>query len=1081
MNDHDTISPSGFFALRTPLLAFDELVAWSDGQEAASAPDNFLDTALAADYARLRARLRAIFERPEVREALFVASPDLEERLVLCWQQPDSEQGRKIERSLVRYFARMAGRATPFGLFAGCSVGALGDETHLTLGERAGYRRHTRLDMDYLVGLTDVLAREPSVRSRIVFNVNSSLYPTKGRLRYLEVRRNGKGWTHHQLALEATAYLEATLARARRGASTGTLASVLLEQDPEASPQEADECISELIDSQVLVPELRPTVTGPEPISGLVARLRERTAIATSEVLEAARQEIESIDAVSLGTDPARYRRIAKLLEQLPGEVEPSRLFQVDMIKPTVRASLGPAILAEIRQGITLLHRLSRHTPDDRLARFREAFVARYEQREVLLVEALDEDTGVGFEAFAGETKDVSSLLDGLTFPKSSGTAVPWGRREIFLLRKLGEALAAGADKIILEPGDVEEMAAPNPPPLPDAFAVMATVAAASEGAVAKGDFQVLLGGVSGPSGARLLGRFCHADPLLHEFVQQHVRAEEAFDADAIFAEIVHLPEGRLGNILARPVLRTYEIPYLGTASVPAEQQIPVTDLRVSVVGDRIMLRSARLGRRVIPRLTNAHNFRMSQGIYHFLCALQSQGTASELAWDWGPLYGAPFLPRVVCGRLVLSRARWMMYQDEAKRLGQVSGAARFRAIQRWCADRRLPQWIALVDADNELPVDLENALAVDTFVELVKGREQTTLVEWFPDPDQLWARGPEGRFVHELVVPFVRRADAEAGKAALRPTLRTIQNVRSSSPRTFPPGSEWLYVKLYTGAAILDQLLHDMVQPLVDGVFRTGAADRWFFIRYGDPHWHLRLRFHGAPARLDGEVLPALRAATAPLLTEGRLSRIQYDTYEPEIERYGGPEGMVLAERLFQADSEAVLALSSLFPEDSRGELRWRLAILGIDLLLTDLCLDIPTRRAVIGKMRDSFATEFRTDADFKHQLGRKFRTERRSLETLLGTTSDDARLRDGLRVLERRSKQLMPVMARLRGCAQAGRLSLPLVDLAPSYMHMHVNRLLRSAHRAHEVVLYDFLARFYESQNARVREPQTVREQST
>src|SRR5262249_53171636 len=149
----------------------------------------------------------------------------------------------------------------------------------------------------------------------------------------------------------------------------------------------------------------------------------------------------------------------------------------------------------------------------------------------------------------------------------------------------------------------------------------------------AGGDFQVVLDGVSGPSGARLLGRFCHADRQLHELVAQHVRAEEALQPDAVFAEIVHLPEGRLGNILARPILRAYEIPYLGRASVPAPRQIPVTDLRVSVVGEQIRLRSARLDRRVIPRLTSAHNFGRSQGIYRFLCALQAQGTAGDLAW----------------------------------------------------------------------------------------------------------------------------------------------------------------------------------------------------------------------------------------------------------------------------------------------------------------------------------------------------------------------------------------------------------------------------------------------------------------
>ena len=32
-----------------------------------------------------------------------------------------------------------------------------------------------------------------------------------------------------------------------------------------------------------------------------------------------------------------------------------------------------------------------------------------------------------------------------------------------------------------------------------------------------------------------------------------------------------------------------------------------------------------------------------------------------------------------------------------------------------------------------------------------------------------------------------------------------------------------------------------------------------------------------------------------------------------------------------------------------------------------------------------------------------------------------------------------------------------------------MHVNRLLRSAQRAHEMVLYDFLTRLYESKLAR------------
>src|SRR5262245_46848109 len=126
----DGLQPAGFFALRTPLLPFDELLAWSDGLRAPAAntaPE--IDSALRADRAVLTSRLLAAWARPEVREAVFVASPELDAALERSAQE-------KAQRGLVAYFARMAGRATPFGLFAGCSVGEVQRCTNLELGGR---------------------------------------------------------------------------------------------------------------------------------------------------------------------------------------------------------------------------------------------------------------------------------------------------------------------------------------------------------------------------------------------------------------------------------------------------------------------------------------------------------------------------------------------------------------------------------------------------------------------------------------------------------------------------------------------------------------------------------------------------------------------------------------------------------------------------------------------------------------------------------------------------------------------------------------------------------------------------------
>ncbi len=1078
----------GFFALRTPLLPFDELVAWGEGLESSTRPltelGSPLEEALRADRARLRERLRTVVARPEVRAALFVASPGLEEQLKVWLEKPDSEAGQKIERSLVKYFARMAGRATPFGLFAGCSVGTLGSQTRLELAERIRYQPHSRLDMDYLVALAEALDRDPELRQSLTYRPNSSLYTIAGRVHYQEYRtgEGEKGRTHHAVRIEDSPYLQSALNRASQGAKIEALVATLLEADPEATVAEAQEYVVELIDNQLLVSDLAPTLTGAEPILGLIAQLRTHPAAAVvAERLDQVRQELAAIDAEGSSV-PERYRAIARRLVELPAKVDAAKLFQVDLVKPVETATLGEAVVDELRRGVELLHRMARRGRQEELARFREKFSERYqgqgatpyEARWVPLVEVLDEELGIGFGTVSGTPG--AALVEGLDFPVLMDDMAPWGKREAFLLRKLSAALArqregeAPAEPLVLTPSDLDELAVLEPPPLPTAFAVRAEVAASSDEALASGDFQILFEGASGPSGASLLGRFCQADPELCRHVESHLRAEEALDQDAVYAEVVHLPEeGRIGNILARPVFRDFEIVYLGQSGAPTDQQIPITDLQVTVQGDQIVLRSQRLGRRVIPRLTSAHNFiGQGKGLYRFLCLLQSQGQVSGLGWDWGALGSAPFLPRVVAGRLVLSRARWLATKDELKDLGKAHGPARYQKVQEWRGRRKLPRWIVLADYDNELPLDLDNVLCVETFVELVKQREQAVLLELFPGPDQMIAHGPEGRFVHEIVVPFVQESGVRGQPAGVR-KHESGNRSQGSVARRFPPGSEWLYVKLYTGPALTDEVLRDVVRPATDSVLRSGAADRWFFIRYGDPDWHLRLRYHGQPDRLLGEVFPALQSAAAPFLEDGRIWRMQIDTYEREVERYGGPAGMELAEQLFQADSEAVLALAGRLAEDAQGDLRWRLTLRGMDFLLDDLGLDLEARRTVLQRLRDGFAREFKTGKHLKHQLGDKHRKERKRLESLFNGGGNEEALAHGLDVLLRRSERLSSVTAELRTKAASGTLTLPLAELATSFLHMHANRLLRAGQRAQEMVLYDLLYRVYESQAAR------------
>ena len=795
-----SFTPSGFFALRTPLLPFRELLGWAEGTKAGSAPGD--PAALARDRELLRSRLREIVARPEVREAIFVSSPTLE-ALIDGWaSDPETRRGAECERALVRFLARMAARPTPFGLFAGVSRGAVGDETSLTLERMGAYRRHTRLDAAFLVEVLERLPASPERRESTSFEPNPTLYRSGERRRYVRSRPGADERRHVLVSVRDSPALRTALEAAEDGALPAQVADALVATGLAAD--RAQSFVDDLIAQQLLLPTLDLQVTGADATYGLADAV---------PALAAAQGELAELDAEELGVSPDRYRRIAAGLEGLTAEPRLDRLFQVDMRKPSPRATLGTDVVREILRGVELRRRVARPAEDAALERFVERFRERFEGRAVPLLEALDPDTGIVFD---GEDSAPAPLLADLRAGDARARDATWGKREEHLLSRLLDLQAAGEEELVFEERDLGVLERPDAPPCPDAFGAMAVLAARSDAALASGRFRVFVLGADGPSGARLLGRFCHTDADLRAAVEAHLRAEEARDPDAVFAEIVHLPRARDVNVVARPVLRRYEIECLGRPGAPPENRLPLDDLLISLDGEQLVLQSQRLGRRIVPRLTSAHNF-LARGVsvYRLLCRLQAQGL-SVGGFFWGPLGTAPWLPRVRSGRVVLERARWRI---DAHALGLPDDRdAAFAVLQDWRRSHRVPRFVSLDSGPVELPVDLDNVLAVDTLGQAVRAHGSAQLVELFPPPDELRVHGPEGAFVHELVVPFVRSAPAPP--RSRRGSDRTVA-------RTFPPGSEWLYARIYTGETAADAVLTADIAALVAELVDSGVADR--------------------------------------------------------------------------------------------------------------------------------------------------------------------------------------------------------------------------------------------------------------
>lgn len=1038
-----SFAPSGFFVLRTPLLPRARLLEWT------RAPGE-------AD----RDALQRAATSPEVLEALSLSSPELVADLDHWRRAPDSERGRKVERSVLRYLYRTASRATPYGLFAGCSLGTVTSTTPtvLALSDRQDWQKRATLSAERLAQLTFAVVSRPEIRPHLRLRANDTLYRVGDAWRYLETRRAGIETTFRLTAADSDAFLEQVLETARRGASFDSLVTALRTLDAELGDDDIREYLNGLFDAELLVPELGVGATRSDLLPE-VGRVLDQANSELAAPWQTLTQQVASV-GVALGQPAGAYDGVASAAAALVPEVTGRALLAVDLYKPGGELRLCAQDLETLVPAVSLMSQL--RAPVRRLTRFHAAMERKFERREVPLLAALDEEIGVGVPDWmdaASEAPAANTLpLGGAGGPGERGSGM-WPEVEDFLLEALQTVWRTGQSTLELDARRLEAVVARRPKvSLPDAFNLRVSLTGAASGP------KWLLHGGFGPSGAQQIGRFCTLDPALEAAVRAHVEREEQTQPDAVFAEVAHLPGGRGASIAVRPALRRYEIACLGATSTGPEETLTLDDLLVSAQPGELVLRSRRLGRRVYPRVSSAHNF-MAPGmlhLYRFLGMLQLEGTA-DMKWSWGRFASARSLPRVVLGEVILAPARWHFAADVFAGVSQSDGAALNACVQRLRNENRLPRFVAVSRTGDEesLTCDLDNPLSVTAAFSRSNERQAITCTELIPAVGDEPVRAPDGGYAHELLIPFLR--SDQAPRAADRPAERKALATRRL---TYPPGSEWLYVRVGCVPAVQDRLLAGPLQALVAEGRAEGRFDRWFFIRFDDPEPHLRLRFHGPAETLLTGLLPRLTSALQPSMDAGLVSRIAVDTYEPELDRYGGEEAMPHAEQLFDADSEAMLALVSAPPSE-----RWKLGVPSANRLLADLGLSEEERLIWAERARSTFAREFEVDAAFGHAMGRRFREHRAELQALLdgdGSRRDHASV---AAVLSQRTQESAAAAQALRALAARGALSVTVPALGTALVHMTLNRLLRTGQRAQELVIYDLLTRLYESKLARAR----------
>ncbi|HEX5494126.1 MAG TPA: lantibiotic dehydratase [Mycobacteriales bacterium] len=918
---------------------------------------------------------------PVVAEGMFISSE------VNADSSPERAGRRRVTARAYQIRARR--RTTPQGVFAAVAELRVADiGTVLTVGD---IQARSYPSPVWLHEMCDRALDCPGALRGLTFTANNLAVRRGDRL---EVERpTGNTLTGTQRAsVRITEAVDMVMDVCRSGASWHQCAAALARKRPNVPDEAVDSVLRTLARNGFMLTDLTPEDPCNDPIGHVLARLPQTNLLRRE--LSRLRATLAEADAHPPG-HPARRTALENARKLTDDMASVWRPVCVDTAHDApIRISKN--LTQQVARAAGVLWRLA--PAHDRLADWHQRFLHRYgAQRLVPLLDACDPVTGLGCDI-----EDTDRPLPTETTGALAGLLIG--------------TLTSGEVEVRLDAATIEALdrRAPGDRPEPS-IEVYARVVAASTRDRDEGNFILAITGSAAPAGSTR-ARFTGLLPTLDVDVDA---GHGTMPAELVFQPLSYAAAALTG----RANSASWRIP-IGTISHPGD--LLVQELAVISDGHRLCLWSTRHQRPVRPVHRNRLGHHLMPPLAGFLCLVGQHGSAPMSLWTWAPFDGAPFLPRVRCHGTILASARWRLPEVLRRAAGERTTWA--NALHDWRTSTRPvpPKTIVVDDTDRQLPLNLDRNDDCELLRRYVaRGVAAVTESPGGCDAVPAVVSGPSGYHGLEIVVPLAADSDSAHVLAPSSPMY-----VRGTGEGLFLPGGQWLSLAVDASVSTQHSVLERIVATARDD---AGLWDRWFWLRYTTVEHgpHLRVRFHGEPVVLGGQLLPVLRQACARLMAEGLSGGFAVEPYDREIERYGGHEAIEAAEMIFHHDSE--LAAAILAPTADAEE---RIALTAV-----------------------SAAEIARIVADSDRRALAPYRLER-------GDRRIQARVRPHCRALDDAAPPHHELWKARASALRIYRCLLPLprrVDCASSLIHMHANRMLGDNHqeRIARALAADLIAR--------------------
>lgn len=182
----------------------------------------------------------------------------------------------------------------------------------------------------------------------------------------------------------------------------------------------------------------------------------------------------------------------------------------------------------------------------------------------------------------------------------------------------------------------------------------------------------------------------------------------------------------------------------------------------------------------------------------------------------------------------------------------------------------------------------------------LLKKNKNVILYENLFSVENSPIKGEKGSYVGEFIFNFNKEKYFERAMMD-KNSYPFIDNkyIISQSKSLF---EGWISLKLYIEEWQHDNILINTIKDFIQKILLFDYVENVFYIRYKDPQSHIRIRIK--IKKYDENIVEEIKKLIESLKQLKILNSCIYDTYVPEVNRYGGKECITKVEDVFCSNS---------------------------------------------------------------------------------------------------------------------------------------------------------------------------------